>query len=246
MRENREKIIKNSKKSNEENISICKDDDFFMSRKGLSNDEKNKFSIFLKSWYNSQDQYTIGEIAEILNIPSSSLYDYIMYEKAPNSVEKANIIINFIKNNQIKKKSETSSNQNEQIKDVINESEGDAAFLCQINELNNSLNNLQSSLKIVQDQLSLKKKFPKKLKDNEIAQHIYNTNISLFLLYSELDWFKNSTDANRKEFRKNLSSKDIGYITSLLRAMIKGEDDFSDWLLATNYQMEMLKWQKSL
>jgi len=71
-----------------------------------------------------------------------------------------------------------------------------------------------------------------------------NLELSLLSLYSELLWFKNSLPEDRKILRKSLNSKDIGYITSLLRSMIKGEEEFNDWIIGTTYQLEMAKWRK--
>jgi len=71
-----------------------------MVRSGLSKEEKNKFSIFFSTWFNSQKQFKLKDISQEVNIPVSSLYDYIRNNKAPNNTEKANAIINFIKNNQ--------------------------------------------------------------------------------------------------------------------------------------------------
>ena len=62
----------------------------------LSKEEKSKFNVFFKTWFNSQNKYKLNDISKEVNIPVSSLYDYIHYDKSPNNIEKANAIINLV------------------------------------------------------------------------------------------------------------------------------------------------------
>jgi hypothetical protein len=208
----------------------------FMKKTRLSKDEKNKFVIFFKTWFNSQNKFRVSDISKELNIPESSLRDYILYDKSPNSIEKANVIINFIKKNQ-----RTGLEPYKKETNIENIKEN-TAFLCQINELNNSLKQFQSSIETIQKNLLVANN-DKKQKD-ETKSHIDNLKFSLLSLYSEIDWFKNKTNLERMALRKSLNANDVGYLTSMLRALIKGEEDFNDWLVMSNYQVEMLKWKK--
>jgi hypothetical protein len=182
-----------------------------------------------------------------VNIPVSTLYDYVHYNKAPYNIEKANVIINFIKNNQqleskpliSSKKYATNNTHIEKIKD-------DAVILCQLSELLEASKKLQASIKTFQDRSHPPKRDYDKKESNEINSHIDNLERSLLSLHSELIWFKNATSEERKVLRKSLNSKDVGYITSLLRAIMKGEEEINDWIPATSYQLEMVKWKKQL
>lgn len=216
----------------------------FMIKKGLSKEDRNKFSNFVKKWFNSQNRYTIREIAEKTGISDSSCYDYFLYGKAPNNIEKANIIINFIKSHQPEVNSIEGNVQPPKKSSIPHDIKKNTEFLCQINELNNSLKQLQSSIEVIQTNLSDQNKYEEKKEKNELNYHIDNLKSSLFSLYSEIDWFKNKTNLERKSLRKSIDSKDVGYLTSMLRALMKGEEDFNDWLLVSNYQFEMLKWKK--
>jgi len=216
-----------------------------MIKRGLSKEEKNKFGNFFKLWFNSQNQYTLIDISKDVNIPVSSLYDYVRYNKGPNNIEKANAIINFIKKNQQEKPilSETLEKFNKKEKNIDNLMEK-TAFLCQISELNEALQKLHSSIETIQKHTNSKKISTGNQQLNELHNHINNLELSLLSLYSELLWFKNSSSEDRKVLRKSLNSKDIGYITSLLRSLMKGEEEFNDWIVATTYQLEMTKWKK--
>ncbi|MHB8163216.1 MAG: hypothetical protein ACYDDV_02585 [Methanoregula sp.] len=216
-----------------------------MVRLGLSKEEKIKFSNFFRSWFISQKKFKLNEISKEVDIPVSTLYDYIYYNKAPHNIEKANTIINFIKNNQQSEKKPSKSPKThttdesnfEKIKD-------DAVISCQLSELLEASKKLQSAIVTFQARSSSKKIHTGQSDSRKIDSHINNFELSLLLLHSELIWFKNATIKERNALRKSLKSKDIGYITSILRALMKGEDEINDWISATSYQLEMVKWKK--
>jgi hypothetical protein len=59
----------------------------------------------------------------------------------------------------------------------------------------------------------------------------------LMALSSELEFFKNCTENERKIFKKIVPGQDVGYITTLLRALYD-EDKFQRWLLFSSYTMK--------
>lgn len=59
----------------------------------------------------------------------------------------------------------------------------------------------------------------------------------LMSLSSELEFFKSCTENERKIFKKIVPGQDVGYITSLLRALYD-EDKFQRWLLFSSYTMK--------
>jgi len=61
----------------------------------------------------------------------------------------------------------------------------------------------------------------------------------LELLYSldrELQYFRNGSPSDREQLRRVVHGQDVGYITSLLKALYD-EDKFQSWQLFANYQM---------
>lgn len=59
----------------------------------------------------------------------------------------------------------------------------------------------------------------------------------LMSLSSELEFFKSCTENERKIFKKIVPGQDVGYITTLLRALYD-EDKFQRWLLFSTYTMK--------
>ena len=57
----------------------------------------------------------------------------------------------------------------------------------------------------------------------------------LVSLADELEFFKQKSEAARRAFRKVVPGEDVGYITTLLRALYD-EDQFQRWLLFSDYK----------
>jgi hypothetical protein len=53
-------------------------------------------------------------------------------------------------------------------------------------------------------------------------------------LIAQLDYFKKGTDSDRKKFRETVDPVEVGYVSSILRALFD-EDGFQRWMLATDY-----------
>jgi archaellum component FlaC len=212
-----------------------------MANDKLSNEEKRRLSTFFKNWYVNQTKYTLTDIAKELKIPHSTLFDYLKKGQI-SSKDKANLIIKFIKSHPIDNENEELYNKPLQ-EDVFTKIEKNTIFY-QIDELNILIDSLQKNLKNFQIQGSSHQLAKSKSSEDELSNHINNFKLALYALNFELNWFKNKTTEERKALRKGINANDIGYITSSLRAMIKGEEVFNDWILTSNYQLGMLKWQK--
>lgn len=59
----------------------------------------------------------------------------------------------------------------------------------------------------------------------------------LIALTDELEFFKQKPESVRKTFREIISGQDVGYITTLLRALYD-EDQFQRWLLFSEYKLK--------
>jgi hypothetical protein len=59
----------------------------------------------------------------------------------------------------------------------------------------------------------------------------------LISLSNELEFFKNCTEDERRIFKKAVPGQDVGYITTLLRALYD-EDKFQKWLFFSTYTMK--------
>ena len=59
----------------------------------------------------------------------------------------------------------------------------------------------------------------------------------LIKLADELEFFKQKPESARRAFRKVIPGEDVGYVTTLLRALYD-EDQFQRWLLFSDYKLK--------
>jgi hypothetical protein len=201
--------------------------------KKLTPDQAQKFHAFFADWFNHQNIYTLPTFSKEINIPYKSVFDYYKERSTP-SLERANGIIDFIKN---KKKDAPAGNNNSFNSGVV---KTDIDLKKEIIEryttqLKSILDSFESEIKLGNEKSTSKEDLP---------IHLDNVNNSFYKLYIELEWFKSRSSKERDAFRKSISPNDVGYITTLIRAMAKGEDTLNDWIMNSNYNLEMLKWQK--
>jgi hypothetical protein len=69
--------------------------------------------------------------------------------------------------------------------------------------------------------------------------------ILLIKLADELEFFKQKPEPVRRIFRKEIPGEDIGYVTTLLRALYD-EDQFQRWLLFSDYKLKSKEENKNV
>jgi hypothetical protein len=74
----------------------------------------------------------------------------------------------------------------------------------------------------------------------EAKHRVQKITYLLLLLEDQLDWFRNSDEKIRDEFRKALNVSDIGYISSLL-TMLTEENKFQRWLTLSSNRFQYLR-----
>lgn len=77
----------------------------------------------------------------------------------------------------------------------------------------------------------------KKPSSSNAEERAKNVMRLLMSLSSELDFFKSCSEHERKIFKRIVPGQDVGYITTLLRALYD-EDKFQRWLLFSTYTMK--------
>ena len=77
----------------------------------------------------------------------------------------------------------------------------------------------------------------KKPSSNTAEEKAKNVMRLMMSLSSELEYFKSCTENERKIFKKTVPGQDVGYLTTLLRALYD-EDKFQRWLLFSTYTMK--------
>ncbi len=73
---------------------------------------------------------------------------------------------------------------------------------------------------------------PREITDNSAAARAVRA--TLRKLVAQLDYFKKGNDSDRKKFRETVDPVEVGYVTSILKALFD-EDGFQRWMLATDY-----------
>src|SRR6266568_3041299 len=75
-------------------------------------------------------------------------------------------------------------------------------------------------------------KAPQEITDNAVSALAVKA--TLKKLIAQLDYFKRGTDGDRQRFREIVDPVEVGYVTSILKALFD-EDGFQRWMLATEY-----------
>jgi len=71
---------------------------------------------------------------------------------------------------------------------------------------------------------------------SDVVAHIQAVEDTLYALNDELEFFKESSPHSRKILRQRLSGPDVGYVTTLLKALFD-EEKFQNWLAMTTYEI---------
>jgi hypothetical protein len=103
----------------------------------------------------------------------------------------------------------------------------------EIQRLREGLEKVFQNVRVI-DQRLAKEETPKRIADNASAAKAVKA--TLHQLVRELEFFKKGTEADRKKFRELVDPMEIGYITSLLKALFD-EEGFQRWILATEFTM---------
>lgn len=74
-------------------------------------------------------------------------------------------------------------------------------------------------------------------KGNPSLEKAHQVHLSLIKLNELLDFFKKATAEERTELKKTIPPQQIGYITSLLKALYN-EDEFQQWIFFSEYKLK--------
>lgn len=71
---------------------------------------------------------------------------------------------------------------------------------------------------------------------SDVVAHVQAVEDSLYTLNNELEFFKEGSPHSRKILRQRLNGPDVGYVTTLLKALFD-EEKFQNWLAMTTYEI---------
>jgi len=96
--------------------------------------------------------------------------------------------------------------------------------------------NIKAVASVLKDAQTVQIASLRKPKDNDYERATRIKKL-LVMLADELEFFKQNSESTRKTFRRVVPGEDIGYITTLLRALYD-EDQFQRWLFFANYKLK--------
>jgi len=104
----------------------------------------------------------------------------------------------------------------------------------EIRRMREALGEISRTLQVLNRKLSPQEASIRTTNSTTAAKAVRAT---LLQLIEQLDYFKKGTEADRRKFRELTDPTEVGYITSLLRALFD-EEGFQRWILATEFMME--------
>jgi hypothetical protein len=196
---------------------------------GVTLRTREELSYYLKRWLEGQPKgTTVAELARMTRIPESTFSNYFSGHGFPgvrNRTEfvalierltpsEQQIVVDLAKDNQ-KKRQMMAEGTEVELKDLINK------VLSKFQQLTEEIHRMK-------DGGEKAARTP--------SEHAERVLALLYSLDRELQYFRNASVADRDYLRRIVHGQDVGYITSLLRALYD-EDKFQSWQLFANYQM---------
>lgn len=173
---------------------------------------------------------TTSECAEKYGVSPDTLQKYKSGARRPSSEKNVTVVLNILKDAELSisaqtpfaKKPLTVSSQPADVKELTREV---SALRKRIDEIDNRL----SIAKLYKMPESKQEFMNTETRAKRVMQILLN-------LSNELEFFKQCPESGRTVFKKIVPGPDVGYVTTLLRALYD-EDKFQRWLLFSNYEM---------
>jgi len=196
---------------------------------GVTLRTREELSYYLKRWLETQpDGTTIAKLARMTRIPESTFTNYFSghgFPGARNRAEFVALIERLTSSDQQLVVDLAKGNQKKRPKMA----EGTEA------ELKNLLAKVLSKFQQLTEEIHRMKDGGEKAARTP-PEHAERVLALLYSLDRELQYFRDASSADRDYLRRIVHGQDVGYITSLLRALYD-EDKFQSWQLFANYQM---------
>jgi len=189
------------------------------------------FTEELRSWFAKQKKWkTQKEIAEYLGIPSSSFRKYFQGRSIPKGEMREKLFqitgIEQLKGDTIKKDTMEVQSQDDTKQVSLKD---------HIDEIDKSVEIIQKELESLKNYIKENKKsFQDQIKRTSAPERLA---VAFYSLSEEIISFRKSNLNQREKVRQLISSKDVGYIISFLKALFD-EDKFSDFIFFSTYEFE--------
>ncbi len=98
------------------------------------------------------------------------------------------------------------------------------------------LNNIGQQLVVIGQAVAQLGKLLSHPSTSDVAARVQAVEDTIYALNDELEFFKEGSPHSRGILRRRLNGPDVGYVTTLLKALFD-EEKFQDWLAMTTYKM---------
>jgi hypothetical protein len=196
---------------------------------GVTLQSREELSNYLKHWLEGQPKGTkVAELARMTRIPESTFSNYFSGHGFPGAHNRAEFVALIERL--------TSSDQ-QLVVDLVEDDKKKRPMMAEDTEaeLKNLINKVLSKFQQLTEEIHRMKDGGEKAARTP-SEHAERVLALLYSLDRELQYFRGASVADRDHLRRIVNGQDVGYITSLLRALYD-EDKFQSWQLFANYQM---------
>jgi hypothetical protein len=198
---------------------------------GVTLESREELSSYLKDWITGQPEgTTVTKLARMTRIPESTFMNYFSghgFPGARNRAEFVSLIERLTPSDQQVVVTLSSRHQPRKEPMMPEGIESD---------LKDLLNKVVSKFQQLTEEIHRMKNDGGEPSPKTPREHAEKVLALLFSLDRELQYFRDASSAERDYLRRVVHGQDVGYITSLLRALYD-EDKFQSWQLFANYQM---------
>lgn len=174
-------------------------------------------------------ELTVNECAEKYNITAGALKKYRSGVRRPSFEKNTIAVLNILRDAELVISDSTAS-----INFKTEEQSVDIGVLArEVKALREKIDQIDTRF----GEARIYQEMTKKPTSNSAEERARNVMKLLMSLSKELEFFKRCSENERITFKKIVPGQDVGYITTLLRALYD-EDKFQRWLLFSTYTMK--------
>lgn len=184
---------------------------------------------FRKWYYQKQNKFhTQRELGNYLGIDNSTINKYLKGKSIP----KGDIALKLFEITGI----ESLSLKKVPKKDKKIKSKDVKSMESNIQEILQATKTIEQGMSIIQHAINENKSLKLPYKDKQLHKRFA---IAFYQFADEIKIFKKSGIQDREKLREVISPKDVGYVSSFLKALFD-EDKFSDFILFSDYEFESM------
>lgn len=180
-------------------------------------------NVALNEWFEKQTQWTSrADFAREIEINESTLGDYFKGRHQPSPENRQKLF----KATGLECFKPTEEEKARQVKPPIPEPEKQGI----------PWNDVGRQLAVIGKEITQLGELLSRSSASDVVGHAQAVEDTLYALNDELEFFKEGSPHSRKILRQRLNGPDVGYVTTLLKALFD-EEKFQNWLAMTTYEI---------